>query len=62
MQTIYTLSQEELNSIITDYFKQKKKSVKSIAFYKNYIDRPWDVESTYASVTIEESLFLVDND
>ena len=62
MQSIYTLSQEELKSIITDYFKQKEKSVKSINFYKTYIDRPWDVESTYASVTVEEPLSLVDND
>lgn len=62
MQTIYTLSQEELKSIITDYFKQREKSVKSINFYINYKDRPWDIESTYASITVEEPLLLVNND
>lgn len=62
MQTIYTLSQEDLKSIITAYFKQREKSVNHITFHKTYIDRPGDVESTYASVSIEEPLLLVSND
>lgn len=62
MQTTYTLSQEELKSIITDYFKQREKQIKHITFYKTYIDRPGDIESTCASVSIEEPLLLVNND
>jgi hypothetical protein len=61
MQTIYTLSQEDLKLIIADYFKQKEKSVKHITFYKTYIDRPGDIELTYASVSVEEPLLSVSN-
>jgi len=56
MQTTYTLSEKELNTIITEFFRRKGKTVKSTAFHKSQADRPCDSEHFYATVSIDEAL------